>query len=262
MKILHITINPIALERRILNQARTTHDVRILALKNADSDKKKSISPVILTELSTIFHHGGPLKFLHYNLKVANSGRKIDTDLIHAHDLWVLPAAVLLAKIKKIPLIYDAHEFYNGLEIFIRRKIRRFIWLQVEKWCIPKIDYLITVSEPLAQLYRDRFNPGCPVQVIRNLPVFETVSLEKQMPLIRREGERLILFHGHFRPGRGLMSLISALAKIPHCRLALIGGGEMSDELKALARETGVIDRVDFYDYISTDRLISTACTG
>ena len=263
MNILHITINPIALERRILNQAHTTNEktgkVTIIALKSAKFPAHAVKLNGRLIEIKTIFDRGGPLKFLIYNFKVWLTARRSAIGLIHAHDLWILPAAAILARSKKVPLVYDAHEYYGGLEIFTRRKIRKFIWLETEKWCISAIKHLITVSEPLAVLYRDHYRPKCPVSVIRNLPAYEQPDPERAFALKKNKSEKLLLFHGHFRPGRGLLQLVEAMKTLPDCRLALIGGGDLENPLREICHTEGLSERVDFYDYIQTDQLVSTA---
>ena len=101
MNILHITINPISLERRILNQVRSaiqhSHVVSVMYLK--EDSGKSGIANRDYTQipLKTSFHRGGPLKFLQYNWKVLRAGLNHEFDIIHAHDLWILPAATILS---------------------------------------------------------------------------------------------------------------------------------------------------------------------
>ena len=89
MNILHISINPIALERRILNQVSTidkgSGQVKIIALKSARLSPNTLKLDNKLIEIKTFFHRGGPLKFLIYNLKVWLKARRLAVSLIHAH---------------------------------------------------------------------------------------------------------------------------------------------------------------------------------
>ena len=41
---------------------------------------------------------------------------ELGPDLIYCHEVMSLPACVKAKKRLKVPLIYDAHEFYDGLE--------------------------------------------------------------------------------------------------------------------------------------------------
>jgi len=262
MKILHITINPIRLERRILNQVRSalarSYHIMLMAL-STNKDEKSDTEEYQYIPIYTGFHRGGALKFLHYNLKVFLKGIRLYPTIIHAHDLWILPAAMLLSIYKKVPLIYDAHEYYQGLEIFTKRKIRKKIWAITEKLCMLAVNALITVSEPLAQLYRNEFNTLCPVHVIRNLPEYEVPDPELANILERPEKEKIILYHGHFKPGRGLKNLILAVKEIENTRLYMIGGGELEKNLRQITSQNVLGDRVIFMDYLPLQQLISTA---
>ncbi|MCK5506787.1 MAG: glycosyltransferase, partial [Thermodesulfovibrionia bacterium] len=135
MHICHITINPIDYERRILNQARSAIDfgyqVDIISLKVPENKEGNTQLKPYIWPLETPFYKGGALKFLHFNWKVILFLIKKPLDIIHCHDLWVLPAAALLSLFKHCHLVYDAHEFFGGLEIFNRNKIRKNIWMAV-----------------------------------------------------------------------------------------------------------------------------------
>jgi glycosyltransferase involved in cell wall biosynthesis len=263
MHILHITINPIDMERRILNQVdcaqKHQHNVSVIHLIPSGNVKKKSVPNFNSVAIRSPFFKGGPFKFIHFNWRVFVLAMRLPVNLIHVHDLWALPAATLVSKLRKIPLIYDAHEYYAGLEIFNRRKIRKAIWIQAEKACIPYLCGLITISEPLAQLYRDNYRLPCPVNVIRNLPAREQPDRSKAVNIVRRHDRKMLLYHGHFRPGRGLAAIIRACAQLNNIHLVLIGGGELEKSLRKMVSENQLDDFVDFIPYVETGRLISTA---
>lgn len=263
MNILHITINPIIFERRIINQVKSgienLHKLSAMYLQKEEKNNESPRSDFEHIPLYTYFHKGGPLKFLHYNWKVFWAGIKCQFDIIHAHDLWILPAATLLCLYRKKKLIYDAHEYYPGLEIFTRRKFRKWIWMIVESLCIRQVDHVITVSDPLAELYKRRYRNDIPVDVIRNLPEYEMPAPDKAVNIPVNTNMLTVLYHGHFRPGRGLVNLIRAIASIPDVQLILIGGGELESKLRDLSHDLDVESRIIFQTYIPTDKLVSTA---
>jgi len=261
MVICHITISPIDYERRIQNQAGSAseagYNVWIVAMGKPFEKNQEKKKKYLLWRIHTPYYRGGPLKFLHFNWKLVLFLFKKRPDIIHCHDLWVLPAAVLPAIFIKCKLIYDAHEYYPGLEIFTRKKIRCYIWLLIEKLSVHFIDYLITVSKPLGKLYKRRYRKLPYIEIIRNLPKYEK-PMAKRVSLIDTPAKKL-LFHGHFRPGRGLLNLVQAVSRIPDVHLILIGDGELKKDLKKMVYEKNVDKRVSFFDYIATDNLISTA---
>jgi glycosyltransferase involved in cell wall biosynthesis len=261
MHICHITINPINHERRILNQTKSAiskgFKVEIVSLNKPGSERANIPDKTELHLIKTPFYRGGVLKFLHFNWNVFVFLVRRKLEIIHCHDLWVLPSALILRFIKKCHLIYDAHEFYGGLEVFNRNKIRKKIWLAVEYFAVPWIDVLITVSQPLADLYRKKYSRLKQVIVIRNLPEKEVLS-DTSVPLVKTS-DPVILFQGHFRPGRGLINLIEAFSQIKDAHLVMIGGGDMEGELKSMVLKKRLGNSVSFLGYIPTDELIQTA---
>jgi glycosyltransferase involved in cell wall biosynthesis len=265
MVICHITINPIDYERRIQNQAGSAseagYNVWIVAMGKPFEKNQEKKENYLLWRILTPYYRGGPLKFLHFNWKVVLFLFKKRPDIIHCHDLWVLPAAVLPAIFTKCKLIYDAHEYYPGLEIFTRNKIKKKIWILFEYLAITRVDILLTVSEPLAKLYREKYPRLKQTEVIRNLPKKEIPKKKFNIPNLNPRYKKIILYQGHFRPGRGLENLIDSLPQVPEAQLVLIGGGELEEKLRRRIEKCQLKDRVIFAGYIATDQLISaTAC--
>jgi glycosyltransferase involved in cell wall biosynthesis len=265
MVICHITINPIDYERRIQNQAGSASEggyaVWIVALGKSFEKNQEKKRKYLLWRIHTPYYRGGPLKFLHFNWKLVLFLFNKRPDIIHCHDLWVLPAAVLAAIFTKCKLIYDAHEYYPGLEIFTRNKIKKNIWILFEYLAIPQVNILLTVSEPLANLYHEKYPKLKQIEVIRNLPKIEIPKKDFSIPDVNFHHKKIILYQGHFRPGRGLENLIDSLPQVPEAQLVLIGGGELEDKLKRRVEKCQLKDRVIFAGYIATEQLISaTAC--
>jgi glycosyltransferase involved in cell wall biosynthesis len=261
--IFHITINPIDYERRIINQAESARkagfQVQVISLGVTGHQPLNEDLSFSVRRLSTPFHKGGMLKFIHFNWKTFWLLLFQGIDIIHCHDLWVMPAAWLLRLLKKSRLIYDAHEYYAGLEIFNRNKHRKKIWMAIEYLSIPAVDLLVTVSEPLANLYRQKYPNLQAVEVIRNLPKSETSKGPAQAVTFPDALHPVVLYQGHFRPGRGLVNLLRAMPLIENVHLVLIGGGELENELRQLVEDHDLRDRVTFLGYLPIKDLIKTS---
>jgi glycosyltransferase involved in cell wall biosynthesis len=263
MRICHITINPIDYERRIINQAYTGKNlgyrIWIFALGKPDDKSIKRCKLYILRRLKTIFHAGGPLKFFIYNFKLFFHliGKRFD--LFHCHDLWVLPSVTLAVIMNKGVLIYDAHEYYAGLEIFNRAKMRKRIWLLIERLCMPHVNALITVSPELGELYRKRYKILKQIHIILNVPRYESTAYIQAQNILKKGEDFVIVFHGHFKPGRGLENLIQAIKIVPGVKLLLIGGGELEHKLRRMVKKEGLQERIIFRNYIPTQLLISAS---
>jgi len=263
MNIFHLSINPIDYERRIKNQAESSsksgNSVWIVALGKYGEDDEEVGNHYYLKRITTPFFKGGPLKFIHYNLKSVFFLFSKEIDILHCHDLWTMPAAYVLNIVKKFSLVYDAHEYVAGLEIFIKNKFKKKLWMLIEKVVIKKVNVLITVSEPIAQLYRKKYPNLNKIEVIRNLPGKKLIPPNSDLRRLSKTGDKIILYQGHFRPGRGLMQLIEAMSYINEAHLVMIGGGELEEGIRQKIKILKIDEKISLIGYLPTDQLIPTA---
>ena len=76
--------------------------------------------------------------------------------MVHCHDLDTLPLGFILGKLKRKPIVYDAHEsFPDMLEGSVPGTIQRGL-VRLENFFIRRIDLLITVGEKLRQHFAER----------------------------------------------------------------------------------------------------------
>jgi len=266
MKICHLTINTIDYERRIKNQAESSSlsgdHVWVMALSKPNETYSDMEDNFNLYNIKTPFFKGGPLKFIDYNLKVLFYLVAKPFEIIHCHDLWTLPAIYILSLIKKFSFVYDAHEYFDGLEIFNKNKIRKKLWMLVEKVAVKRVDVLITVSEPIARLYSNKYPELEDIEVIRNFPKYELLPDKPADQRFPNTDKKIILYQGHFRPGRGLMQLIEAMSTIEEAHLVLIGGGELEDEILGKIKSLNIKDKISLIGYIPTKELIRVAAAA
>lgn len=260
MQICHITINQIEFERRIHNQIETAKKLgfKILCVSLGKPGQKKceNKNGFLNQKLFTKFYEKGPLKFISFNIKLFFYVLFKPIQIIHCHDLWPLPAAAFASLLKKCTLVYDAHEYYGGLNIFNKRPVRKNIWMILEWLSIPLVDVLITVSEPLGRLYKKRYPQLKKVEIIRNVPKYEKPDSSEK--IADYSFKHTLIFHGHFKPGRGLEKLVQAMNNLPHVKLILVGGGELKQSLVNLVSELD-LKNIEFIDYINQNNLISHA---
>jgi glycosyltransferase involved in cell wall biosynthesis len=80
-------------------------------------------------------------------------GLRMSSDVLHCHDLDTLPVGVALGKLKRRPVVYDAHEsFTDMLQGSVNPGILKWIF-RLEGFLLRRIDLLVTVGERL----RDHF---------------------------------------------------------------------------------------------------------
>lgn len=201
---------------------------------------------------------------------------ELDPDVIHAHDIHMIgvaanAAARAFTRGKRIPWVYDAHEYVAGLARYGPRT-RRWIagWHDLEREFIRSASRVVTVSPEIAERlqrdYRLRRRPA----VVLNCPpltapaaadtrnIRQEVGLQPDIPLLA--------YAGGLAPARGLSTAVEALVHLPAVHLALVcvPNAHVSHvaDLRATAERLGVSDRVHFLDPVSPDdvpHFLSTA---
>ena len=191
----------------------------------------------------------GPIFYAMYNLRLFWFLLWHHADILISNDLDTLPANFLAAKLKKIPLVYDSHEYFTGVpELLNRPKVQR-IWKKIESYCLPKVDYAITVNESIAQLFKEEYNKD--FSVIRNVPLITKPFLSERENLRRELGlplnkKILILQGAGINIDRGAEELVAAMSYLPDYLLLIIGGGDVIGDLRKIVSEKNLKERVLF----------------
>jgi glycosyltransferase involved in cell wall biosynthesis len=184
----------------------------------------------------------GKLFYLSYNLWLLLRLLRTRMDVLCANDLDTLPACYVVAMLKRVPLVYDSHEYFSGAVELVDRPATRSMWQLAEKVLLPLLPLRLTVTHSVAQAYKADI-PGSQWQVLHNLPhrvPAAAAPLEKAQPPV-------LLYQGMLNEGRGLHWLIAALPLLPGWQVWLVGGGVMEAPLRAQAAALGMQDRVRFW---------------
>ena len=154
-------------------------------------------------------------------------------EAIWANDLDTLLPAYAVSQWRRLPLIYDSHEYFTEAAGLTGRPFQRGVWLAIERRLFPRVKAVITVNESIAEAYRDRYPKavcGKPL-VVRNMP-------RKSMEL-RNVDERnwreelgipvdalfLILQGAFLDQDRGVVQAVEALRIQPDWFLVVVGAG-------------------------------------
>jgi glycosyltransferase involved in cell wall biosynthesis len=152
-------------------------------------------------------------------------------DILISNDLDTLPANYIAFKLKGCKLVFDSHEYFPETpEVFQRKFVKKF-WLGIERLFIRNLNGYYTVSQSVANIYKDKY--GIDFAVIRSLPFRITNTWQQH-----RE-EPFILYQGSVNVGRGLDSAIKAMQYLANYRLVIAGDGpelagliKLTDDLK------------------------------
>lgn len=178
-------------------------------------------------------------------VRAVGARRSFDPDLIHSH--WWFPSGVVgtwLSSLSHKPLVTTLH----GTDVRLAKKIgmsrplfRRVVnqsakVTTVSNWLSSEVASLISVPRPS----------------VAPMPV----ATERFVPGSFRERERF-LFAGRLNRQKGLEHLIRALAKMrQHALLDVVGAGPLESELRSLASELGVADRIAWMGQLKQSDLV------
>lgn len=166
-------------------------------------------------------------------------------DAICAIDLDTILPCLYISRWKKIPRIYDAHELFTGLKEVATRPGVLKAWTKIEKKAVPKFSLGYTVSESIANEFRNRY--GVDYITIRNVPVLHEIPS-------RQPGEKFILYQGAVNEARGFENLIPAMKWIKS-KLVICGDGNFMQQLKHLIKEHDVESKVELMGMMTPEAL-------
>ena len=109
--------------------------------------------------------------YMEYNLRLFFFLLFRRMDGICAIDLDTILPCLWISRWKKIPRIYDAHEWFPEMKEVITRPLIKKAWTRVERYSVPKFAQGYTVSRSIADEFRKRY--GVNYELIRNVPVLE-----------------------------------------------------------------------------------------
>ncbi len=109
------------------------------------------------------------LFYMEFNIRLFFRLLREKGDIYLGNDLDVMPATMIIARIKKKPIVYDSHEYYLGTAGLDQKPLRRSVWKFIESQVFSRLKYMYTVSESISNLYRKNYHKK--LFLVRNLPV-------------------------------------------------------------------------------------------
>lgn len=165
-------------------------------------------------------------------------------DLLVANDLDTLLPNFLVSKLKRVPLVYDSHEYYTGLPEIRHRLFVKWVWTTIEEFIFPRIKYVMTVCNSIADQYESKYKIR-PV-VVRNCArtVSGITGYSRQELGIKEDFLLLIFQGGGINIDRGGEELIEAIRTTENVNLFIIGSGDVWQILKDKVSKLGISDRI------------------
>ncbi|MFC1770983.1 glycosyltransferase family 4 protein [Candidatus Margulisiibacteriota bacterium] len=241
--ILHILMHEYVLDSRVKNETeslqKTGYSVTVFCLTGNNTKKTE-----IRNNVKIVRHGFGSKKTIKIFSTIVGMFFKAMLQkykIIHVHDITALPIAFIIAKLKRIPFIYDSHELWAKAEHNTNSKLAIHGAITIEKIIAHKASQIITVSDSIRDHLKISFNnPN--VTTIRNIPSYT----QKGKYNIFREKHNIpqdtpiFIYQGLFSKSRGVHIILDALLKTDRnmrFKFIFLGFGDFAEEMKKIIKE-------------------------
>ena len=206
------------------------------------------------TDRIPMWFRGSVLYYAEFNIRLFFKLLYKKADIFLGNDLDVMPATLLIARLKKKPLVYDSHEYFLGMAGLDKKPYRLSIWKFIETRVFSYLRYMYTVSESISNLYRRDYLKK--FYVVRNLPLLHPVtpdltpeeknwleSIDRKIP----ENKKLLIFQGAgINESRGAEELVYSMLFLDAAdfHLLIIGGGDVFEKLKKIIYQNQLAEKI------------------
>lgn len=184
--------------------------------------------------------------------------KSLKPDLLHCHDFDTLPAGLFWGRLHRLPIIYDAHEYYADLVKPRLHGVFGMVLYQIIRTAeligARLASGVITVDDKLGAIYR-KLNRN--VLVVGHYPTLK--SFHEAAPVFTQD-ELSLIYVGRISTDRGLMIYLEILRLLRHsgvpARLLLAGAFTPSSEEDAFRNSIqGIEQFVDWKGWVDYDRI-------
>jgi glycosyltransferase involved in cell wall biosynthesis len=253
-KILFAVTNDLFTDRRMIRICSTLANAGFtVQLTGRVRKNSLDLQPMNFTQkrLRLLFEKG-KLFYIEYNIRLLFHLLFQKCDIISSVDFDTVLACSVAARLKKIPLVFDAHEYFTEVPELSGRPLIKNIWRTVARLSLRAAKKSYTVNLSLAKILAKEYE--IPFEVIRNLP-FRQKS--EEVPVANAMSPFILLYQGVLNAGRGLEEAILAAKSLENFEFWIIGEGDISSQLRRLVRQNGLESKVIFHGNLSPEFLPS-----
>lgn len=167
--------------------------------------------------------------------------------ILVANDLDTLLPNYLVSRIKRTKLIYDSHEYFTEVPELISRPKVKAVWEKIERFIFPKLQFVSTVNDSIAQKYKEKY--GLTLKVVRNVsPRWKPSVVKTKQELGIPEGKPILIMQGAgLNVDRGVEEAIRMMPLLKNAVLIVVGDGDIIPAMKELVSAEKWNDLVLFF---------------
>ena len=204
---------------------------------------------------------GGVFFYSFFNLRLFFMLLFMRADLLIANDLDTLLPNYLVSLVRRIPLIYDSHEFFTEVPELKNRPLVKSIWTGIEKSILPHLKYMITVSDPIARYYHDKY--GISPVVIRNFSkrAVDILPFSRKEINVKEDVLLAVIMGTGLNMDKGVEELVDAVSMTDNVNLLIIGSGDIIRNMENKVKKLGSGSRIRFIPAVPWDTMLKyTGC--
>ncbi|MDR0682444.1 MAG: glycosyltransferase [Dysgonamonadaceae bacterium] len=252
MKITVSVINDLVTDQRVHKVCTTLsqngQDVKLVGRKFR---KSETVNRIYRTDRMRLFFNTSFFFYAEYNIRLFFYLLFDKTDLYLSNDTDTLIANYLASRIRRKPLVFDAHEMFPEVPEVVDRKFLRLFWTKIEDWIFPRLKYSYTVCQSIATVYNNKYHLN--MQVVRNIPF--AGQLPVSQPPFDAKGKKILLYQGAVNVGRGIEWIIDAMPYLNDFIFYVVGDGDITGKLKDKVNNLNLNDRVVFTGRVPFEKL-------
>lgn len=267
MKIISVALNNFVNDSRILKECISLksagHEVQVVALHAESLAEEEVVMGIGVTRIKLQTKSLSSnlimqvVKYVEFVVKLIYIVYRVKPNIIHCNDLEPLPATVL-AKIfswGKTKIVYDCHELESEKDG--QSKLTRLLASLVERLLIKFCDWVITVSDGIADFYKIKYGIKKPSLVL-NCPNYREIV---KHDIFRNKwgigkDKKIFLYQGHLSTGRGLELLLESfqMRKKSDAILVVMGYGPLEGYVKEFSSKS---NNIFFHDAVFQSELLN-----
>jgi len=265
----------IRVEKEAISLLNDGHEVYLLCLRKRDEKQseilykgihliKISASETIIKKLRALTNTLINIYPYFWAVHIVRFVKKYKIQVLHIHDLYMLPAGFIARKKLKInlPIIGDLHENYADALPFYRFSstfpgnllISYKKWKKTEKKLISELDYIITVVEEMKLRIKNFTNKHDNIFVVDNSEdIDEFLNYEENPSILNKYPKKFIISYiGGIDYHRGIDTIIEALVylrNIDDLQFLIIGEVKNIAKIEQKIKDLNVGDKIVFEGY-------------